>query len=280
MTEPTKELINLSYPNLFNLNIKTINYHQKVKLYNGRSLELLPADHVLGSSQILFRNEYSILYSSDFLLTPKTEIPKEIDLLIVDATYGEPTQTRPSLEKIFDFLNNLIRSANRPIYFFTHQGKIQKTMHLLRTYCGNKKPIILSNKSYKIAKIYTKNGLNLGEFHQNNTDNGKEIIKNRNYIAFIDTSKKQKCDFFIKDSFKISLSGWIFNKPFIKIGKNHYSISFSAHADFNDLIEYIKNCKPKFVITDNFRFGSAEKLSSYIKKKLNINSIHLPIKNN
>lgn len=279
MTEPTKELIDLNYSDINNFKSEVLDYHQKIKLKDNKTLQLLPADHVLGTAQILFENTYRILYSSDFLFNSRTEIPDDIDLLIVDATYGNPTQTRSSINEISRILKEKLRATNKPIFFFTHQGKIQETMSLLQNNCDIDKPILLSDTSYDIAKIYKKYDRNIGECYKYNSEVGREIHKNKNFIAFIDTSKKPKHNFFIKDSLKISLSGWIFNKPFIKMGKNHYSFSLSAHADFNKLIDYIKSCNPKFVITDNFRFGSAKNLSTYINKKLNIKSIPLPIKN-
>ncbi|MHA1752623.1 MAG: hypothetical protein ACTSYZ_09675 [Candidatus Helarchaeota archaeon] len=282
MTAPTLELINLFYQKIKIDNVKILDFHKPFK-YDNYKVEFLPADHVLGSSQVLVSIDgYHILYSSDFLLTPKTEIPSNIDILIIDATYGSKSNIRPPQELIYETIFNLINDTlkkNLPIYIFTHQGKIQETMDLLFNEMSIHLPFLLSNNSLKLAKIYEKFGRNIGEYFSFDSDQGAEILKSKNFIGFVDSSnillEKQ---FILKNSFKIDLSGWIFKKPSIKIGKNHYSIAMSAHADFNDLMKYIEIIQPKFVITDNFRFGSAQEFCKEIEKNLHIQSIALPIK--
>ena len=152
-------------------------------------------------------------------------------------------------------------------------------MELLRYQQDIKCPFLISGLNKKIADIYKKYGRHLDEYFNFESQIGQEIIKNNEYIAFIDTSNFQNEKSYLKKpSLRISLSGWIFNKPFVKIGKNYYSIALSAHADFNELIQYIKNCGAKFVITDNFRLGSAHALSDYLNKSLKIKSLPLPLK--
>jgi len=281
MSEPTFDLINFYYPQIDNLNVKIINYNQKFHS-NNVEIELLPADHVLGSAQILYANNFRVLYSSDFILNEKTEIPEDIDLLIIDATYGHPSQIRAPIQIIVNLISNIINNAlknNLPVYFFTHQGKIQETMTFLHDECDINIPILLSKTSYEIAKIYEKFNRNLGEYFTFNSYEGTEIFNSKNFISFIDNSNVKKLKSkILKNSIKITLNGWLFNKAVIKIGKNRYSIALSGHADFPHLLNYIKLCDPKFVITDNFRLGSATELSNQIEKQLNIKSIPLPIK--
>jgi putative mRNA 3-end processing factor len=47
----------------------------------------------------------------------------------------------------------------------------------------------------------------------------------------------------------------------------HEAFPFSDHADFNDLIEFVKGCEPEMVITHH---GSADTLAHEIKARLGI----------
>jgi len=177
-----------------------------------------------------------------------------------------------------DIINNSFKE-NRPIYIFTHQGKIQETIHFLRENCGIENPILLSNTSFELAKIYQKNKIQLGDFYEFNDCSLYLNPEKNNYLAFIDSRNiKNERRFIVKNCTKITLSGWIFDKPSIKIGKNHFSIALSAHAGFNELMHYIKSCGSKLVITDNYRFGSAMTLSKQIEKELKIKSLPRPKK--
>jgi putative mRNA 3-end processing factor len=75
---------------------------------------------------------------------------------------------------------------------------------------------------------------------------------------------------------KIYLTGWEFEAPYKKIGNREYNVSFSDHADFDELLEYVRRAQPSFVITDNYRVGDAKALAKEIKKQLGIHAVPMP----
>jgi putative mRNA 3-end processing factor len=53
-------------------------------------------------------------------------------------------------------------------------------------------------------------------------------------------------------------------------------LALSDHSDFNGLLQYVEESKPKLVVTDNSRVGDAEALAREIQKRLGIKAVALP----
>ena len=78
------------------------------------------------------------------------------------------------------------------------------------------------------------------------------------------------------DRSRISVSGWEFRSPTRQIGFKEHVVALSDHSDFNGLIEYVRQCRPKRVITDNYRISHGETLAKEITKRIGIPAIALP----
>lgn len=76
---------------------------------------------------------------------------------------------------------------------------------------------------------------------------------------------------------RILASGWEFRKPCRRIGANEYVIALSDHSDFNELLEYVKRCSPRMVITDRYRSEAANILAHEIEKRLKIPAKAAPL---
>jgi Cft2 family RNA processing exonuclease len=79
-----------------------------------------------------------------------------------------------------------------------------------------------------------------------------------------------------RHAFRISVSGWEFSCPRRQISENEHVVALSDHADFNGLIRYVRESKPKLVITDNYRVGDASVLAREITKRLGIPARAMP----
>ncbi|HML02483.1 MAG TPA: hypothetical protein VK487_03815, partial [Candidatus Bathyarchaeia archaeon] len=77
-------------------------------------------------------------------------------------------------------------------------------------------------------------------------------------------------------AFCVCVSGWEFGSACRQIGEKEYVLALSDHSDFNGLLQYVEESKPKLVITDNFRAGDAQVLAQEIQKRLGIKSLSLP----
>jgi len=95
------------------------------------------------------------------------------------------------------------------------------------------------------------------------------------YIAFYHMGSRRYVG---RDALRICMSGWEFEGPYRRTAENEYVVALSDHSDFNELIRYVKESKPKLVITDNYRAGDAVTLAREIQKQLNIPARPLPTK--
>ncbi len=266
-TPATKDLLEVM-KGLYPPQIITPNYKTPFT-YENDTITLFPTAHILGSAQVLVetQNGERYVYSSDFMYEKTKAI--ECDILVLDSTYGEPSCIRPPFSEVKEELINLVRSElenKNSIIVFGFYGKLQEVMSLLHR-AEIEFPFINPPKVYSISKIYEKYGISFGEFYSSTSDTGRKILKSQQYIGFYHPlfgprlRKKSTC---------IHLTGWQFEISYKKIGSGEYVISFSGHSDFNQLIKYVKDCKPKLVITDNARPGSAPRLAEEITARLGI----------
>jgi putative mRNA 3-end processing factor len=75
---------------------------------------------------------------------------------------------------------------------------------------------------------------------------------------------------------RIYLSGWEFDKACKKVGEDEYLVALSDHSDFDELLTYVEESHPKFVVTDNYRVGDAVTLAREIQKRLGIQASPMP----
>nr|MDO8080558.1 MBL fold metallo-hydrolase RNA specificity domain-containing protein [Candidatus Freyarchaeota archaeon] len=275
-TPATKDLLEVmrgSYPP----QIITPNYKASFS-YEEDTITLFPSEHILGAAQVLVetRKGDKYFYSGDFMYEKIQAI--ECDILVLDATYGHPSCIRPSFSRVKDELINLVQSElenENSIIIFGFYGKLQEVMSLLHE-ARIEVPFINPPKVYSVSKIHEKYNVPLGEFYSSLSKIGRKILKSQQYIGFYHPSFRPRI---YENSTSIHLTGWQFNIPYKKVGPKEYVVSFSGHSDFNQLIKYVKESKPKLVITDNARPGSAPRLAEEIKARLGIEAKPEPAKN-
>ncbi len=277
MTPATKDLIDALKGPLFLMrkNVKTFSYGEPYP-YKDEKVTLHQADHILGAAQVLVEDSEGtrILYTGDFRL-PETPIV-EADILVIEATYGNPSSLRPFKKTIESTLVSLVEQALKsgPVYLFTYYGKIQETMQILHK-ARIKVPFIVPEKVFHVSKICEKHGMKLGRQLLLSSDEDAKTIMQRKepYLAFYHMGSRRYVG---KDAFRIYVSGWEFKAPYRQISKNECILSLSDHSDFEGLLSYVKGSRPKMVITDNYRIGEAKTLAREIEKRLKISAKPLP----
>jgi putative mRNA 3-end processing factor len=276
MTKATKNLLEVLRGrwSLMKGNIKTLDYEEQL-IYKDERLTLYFADHILGAAQVLVEDAEGtrVLYTSDFKL-PKTPIIKA-DVLVIEATYGNPMQVRPFEKVVEHALISLVEQGLKkgPIYIFGYHGKLQEVMQILRN-AKLEAPFIVPTKVFLISKIYEKHGIRLGKYTLYSEDEAQSMLRKKDpYIAFYHMNSRRYVG---KDSLRIFVSGWEFSSPRRQISDNEHIIALSDHSDFRGLLQYIEESRPKRVITDNYRIGAAKTLAKEIEKRLGIPAKPLP----
>jgi len=276
MTSASRDLLEVMHGPLFLMmgNVKTLAYEETLPIENER-LTLFPADHILGAAQVLVEDEEGTrcLYTGDFRLSQTPII--DADVLVIEATYGNPFQVRPFERVVENALVSLVESGLKqgPVYVFGYHGKLQEVMQILHNN-RVRAPFVVPEKVFQVSKICERHGMCLGKYLLSSEDQAKEMTeKNEPHVAFYHMNSRRYVG---KEAFRISVSGWEFSSPKRQIADNEHIIALSDHSDFNGLLRYVRESKPKLVITDNYRVGDAKVLAREITKRLGIEAKAMP----
>ncbi len=257
-----------------------LDYNKRISVA-GEELELIRSNHIPGSAQVLVElpDGTRLGYTSDFKL-PSTPIMKDLDVLVVDATYGHPEWVRPWQEEIEQLLVDIVLDAlsRAPVAVYGYHGKLQEVMILLRAHKVDA-PFILPPKIYRMTRILQEYGYPITDCYLEGTPEAGEIMRTGWYIYFQHISKLRTSTPVAgaRRPIRIILTGWELREPYRMKDSNTYIVSYSGHADYNQLIRYIQEAKPKLLIVDGYRGGeAAEAFAQSVRRRLGIPTIVQP----
>ena len=256
--------------------VKTIDYKEPLT-YEDEILTLHYADHILGTAQVLVEDKEHtrILYTSDFRYS-QTPLVKA-DILVMEATYGDPVRVRPFGIMAESLLVSLVEQGLKrgPVYVFGYHGKLQKMMRILYE-AKIKMPFLVPEKIHRVSRVCESHGMKLGKYLLPfNSEEAQLILaQHEPSVVFHHSYSRKKVQ---GEALQIHASGWEFRKPCRRIGANKYVVALSDHSDFNELLEYVERCNPKMVITDKHRSEAARILAREIEKRLKIPAKAAPV---
>ncbi len=244
-------------------------------------LELVKSNHVPGSAQVLveYNDGRRVGYTSDFK-QPGTPVMKDLDVLVIDATYGFSEWQRPWQLESDTLLVDVVRDAlvNGIVNIYAYNGKIEEVALLLRKH-GIETPYIVSRQLYNSFKVLQSHGYRIDNFYLKGSSEAEQYLEERWCIIFHTYNtwfKRQPQSRHGKEAY-ILLTGWEFEAPLKKISEREWIVSFSDHADFKQLEEYVEEAKPSLLIVDAFRGGrAAHYFAKHISSKLGIDALVEP----
>jgi putative mRNA 3-end processing factor len=276
MTPATKDLIDAIKGPQFLLkgNLKTLDYDRPLAFMD-EQVTLNKVDHILGAAQVLVEDDEGtrILYTGDFRIANTPVI--QSDILVIEATYGSPWRKRNFGDEAKYMLISLVEKGLRhgPVYVFGYHGKLQEVMQILHE-ARIKAPFIMPERILQVSKIHQKHGVGIHRPIFSTKHEVQSTLDNAaQYVAFYHMSWRRKIGL---DKFRVCVSGWEFDTPCRQTGEKEYVVALSDHSDFKGLLEYVRQSKPKLVITDNYRAGDAYALAKQIEKQLGIRAKPLP----
>ncbi len=277
MTAATKDLIGVVNGSLsIDNGVVTLLDYGEIFEYGDEQVTLLKANHILGAAQVLVESSAGarVAYTGDFKVDG-TKPLMDCDTMVIEATYGNPWFKRTFKVNVEDLLVSMVEEKLRQgtVYVFGYYGKLQEVMQILRSadICV---PFVMPERVFNVSKIYETHGMKLGEFTLSTTKGGKELLeKDLPCVAFYHMNTRKNVGM---NSSRICVSGWEFRSPCRQIGEREYLVALSDHSDFNGLLEYIKQSKPKRVITDNYRVNHGAALAKQIRKRLGIPAVAMP----
>ncbi len=278
MTAATRDLIGIMH-NSFGVAegpVKTLDYGETIQ-YGDERITLARAEHIMGAAQVLVEDTSGsrVAYTGDFRLDGTPVL--ECDTLVVEATYGTPSCRRPFKTDVKDLLVSMVEKKlrNGTVYVFGFHGKLQEVMQLLHD-ADVSVPFVMPERVFNVSHVCERHGMRLGCLTLSTAAEGKALLdENLPCVAFYHMNTRGHVG--LRNS-RICVSGWEFHSPCRQISDKEHLIALSDHSDFDDLIEYVRQSKPKRVITDNYRVSHGETLAKEIKKRLGIHAVAMPLK--
>ncbi|WP_236698148.1 MBL fold metallo-hydrolase [Pyrodictium occultum] len=249
----------------------------------GDVLSLRRANHVPGAAEVLveLENGVRVGYTGDFKL-PGTEVLSDLDVLVIDATYGLEDWVRPWQEEIDLLLADVVREglSHGPVYLYGYYGKIEEIMLLLRNQ-GVDAPFLVNQRVGRSVEVLERHGYRVGDVVVEGTREAVEVKRSGWYIGFRHYSSWRRRRSLPGENgarpVHVLLTGWEFREPFRRLGPRELVVSFSDHADFRQLVSYVEEARPRLLVADSYRGGrAAAYFASYVSKRLGIPAVALP----
>jgi Cft2 family RNA processing exonuclease len=223
------------------------------------------AGHILGSAQFEVRSpNTTVVYTGDInyrnMLTTKAAEVIPCDVLILETTYGSPNYVFPSFgETCVEIVNwtlGRITAGDIPIFQVYSTGKAQEIIKIFNDL--TKIPVLVHPTVAKVNQAYEKNGIKL-IYERSNSEEGKELLRSKKCVFIVPIYYKT---FPTQSYSRATATGWV-----LKYGSSKFSGAFplSGHADFRQLVDYVKQVKPKQVLTIH---GNQDYFAKYLSRKL------------
>ena len=266
-TEPTYRLLEaLNWKKLDNW--KPISIGDKVKI-GEIEVQPLNAGHVLGSVQYeVYTPEGTVLYTGDISMgnsyTMEPACAVKCDLLIIETTFGAPQFKFPkrdkvALEMIRWAVMEAIPTGYIPAFRTDSIGNAQEVISIFNQMTNL--PVVTAKSATKVSDVYRQFGHKL-YYVDACTPEGQELLNSGKCVVVAPKSAKLG----IKNLDTALASGWA------AIMRNRVkAFPLSDHADFRELLSFIRRCRPKRVLT--FHGGKmTQGFAEYIKKRLGIDA--------
>ncbi|MFN3803681.1 MAG: MBL fold metallo-hydrolase [Pyrobaculum sp.] len=204
------------------------------------------AGHILGSVmyfveidgvQVLFTGDFNTIGS---ILTDAAEPVARPDILVMEATYGDPTYVFPNRAEVYDELIDVVERnvKNQGVAIVAYPlGKAQEVSKLLGRLAGAHKSVARYNMALGIS-----------------TGDNKDVV--------IVPSAKEAPRGYVK----VEVSGW-YADIFLRrraLEGGIYGIPLSDHSDFPNLVDFAVNTSPRLIYTV---YGYSEKLARHLRKR-------------
>jgi len=218
----------------------------------GKSFQmtLLPAGHVFGSAMAFIESKgESLLYTGDFKLRRGLSAepcePRKADILIMETTYGRPQYVFPPtadvLNGIIRFCREALDNDETPVLLGYSLGKSQEIL------CGLADaglPLMLQGSVHKLTQIYEQFGQCFPNYerYEAGSARGKVLLCPPNVInsaMFRNLGKTRTA----------ILTGWAVDPNCRYRYQCDAAFPLSDHADFPDLLEMVKQVRPRKVHT-------------------------------
>ena len=213
-------------------------------------MRLLPAGHIFGSAMAcITAGGETLLYTGDFKLRPGLSAeccePCRADILIMETTFGRPQYHLPPttevLRAIVRFCQETLDNDETPVLLGYSLGKSQELL------CGLAEAgfkISLHGSAYKLTKIYEQLGQKFPAYerYEAGKTQGKVLVCPPSVVGSAMLRN-------LGHARTAVLTGWAADPNCRYRYGVDAAFPLSDHADFPDLLEFVKRVSPKIVYT-------------------------------
>jgi Cft2 family RNA processing exonuclease len=238
------------------------------------TLTLYPAGHCLGSAQVLIESKatgHRTLYTGDFKVqqnpTAQPLEPIKCDMLIMECTFGQPVYRFPPQREVLDVLFATLRQwlekGHAPVVLAYRTGKSQELLHHL---LSHRFRVAMEESAYAVTRRYEEAGVGFPGAYR--AFDG--ALKNGEVAIFPPGRKTREALSGVERKGYLALSGWAVHPRGSYQLNADVALPYSDHADFDDLVSYVKASGARKVYTVN----GFEDLAAYLRG-LGIQAEHL-----
>ena len=234
-------------------------------------VEAHDAGHALGGVQYeVITPEGNVVYAShinfvDTLLLHAAEVAP-CDVLVVETTLASPSQVLPPREAtvaaIVKWALECIRERRVPAFSTDPIGNAQELVKVFNTWTNL--PVIVHPRIARTNKVYENSGLALN-YTDASTIEAQNLIENARCVVIV----PRGFDATRFGDFRIAIvSGW----PDRTAGGIGKAFQLSDQADFNQLLRFVQEARPKTVLTLR---GASKIFAQIVSKKLGVTASEL-----
>ncbi len=219
----------------------------------GFALTLLPAGHILGSAMVLVEwSGGSLLYTGDFRLraSPACEpcdftAARGCDWLVMETTFGRPEYVFPPTSQVtarlLQFCRTALAADSTPVLLGWTLGKAQELLCLLS---DSGLRVAVHASVLPLARIYEQCGVRLGAYDALDTTQAKNcvLICPPTFAQSPQRAALGPCQLAVA-------TGWAMDSSCKYRSGVDAAFPLSDHADFNELIEFVRLVGPRRVFT-------------------------------
>ena len=204
------------------------------------------AGHVLGSTLFeIVTPEGCVVYTGDLQfkdsLTLKGAQPVLCDVLIIESTFGSKGFKFPERETVADemvqWAEKTIKSGKIPAFKTDSLGNAQEVTKAFNMHSNL--PVVVHYRAAQMNEIYNAKGHHL-KFTHAQSEEASEIASSNEFV-FVAPKNANLLNY---PEFEPTLvSGWALWE------KKNKNFALSDHADFDQLMDFVKACRPRTVLT-------------------------------
>ena len=217
--------------------------------------QLIDTGHILGSKGLLM--DLDLYYTGDISIRERAfmkpaALPK-VHTLIIESTFGNPKYIFPSIDDVIHKTNKIISEMydkGIPVILMGYPlGKAQ----LLTEFFGHWDPVYIHDAIHKMNFVYKELGIPLKSAVKFSTAERQGLLAKKPWVM-ISPLTHGRSDFITNmkekyDAITIGFSGWaIDTRHKFMMGLDHM-MPFSDHCDYRELVDVVKKCNPKKIIT-------------------------------